>query len=164
MKHYFKYASGYINIDDENLYMTNSGNWQETHGLHEKSTATIKQNRMRVINMKAFVYSFFGGVLSFALFMISYKVVSVVLMLVMGAGAYYLFEYFKHDFGNRYKIPLSKIEGIEEYQDGLKLRFRNATGDPDVEIVPGVTAETIGIMTNLGLISAKEGQQPATGN
>ena len=158
MKDYFKYASGYIISDDENLYLTNSGNWQETHELHEKSSATIKQNRMRVINMKAFVYSFFGGVLSFTLFMISNKTVSVVFMLVMGAGAYYLFEYFKRDFGNRYKIPLSKIESIGEYENGLKIRFRNATNDPDFEIVPGITPETICSITNLGLISPEKNQ------
>ncbi len=29
MKHYFKYKSFYINIDNENISFTDSGNWQE---------------------------------------------------------------------------------------------------------------------------------------
>ena len=36
MKEYFKYANGYININDENLFLTHSGNWSETSTLVEK--------------------------------------------------------------------------------------------------------------------------------
>lgn len=164
MKHYFKYASGYINIDEENFYLTNSGNWQEARGLHEKSAATVRQNRIRVIRMKAFVYGFFAIALALALLMISSKTFSILLLLILGAGAYYIPEYFKRDFGNRYKIPLNKIDGIEEYENGVKIHFRNSSNDPDFEIVPGVTAETISAMTSLGLMTVIKSQQPETGN
>lgn len=33
MKHFFKYKFGYINIDEETLYLTKTGNWQEVKDI-----------------------------------------------------------------------------------------------------------------------------------
>ena len=37
MKHWFKYEFGYVNIDSEYLYFTNTGNWSEVQEIKEKS-------------------------------------------------------------------------------------------------------------------------------
>ena len=44
MKEWFKYEFGYVNVDSENLFLTNSGNWGETISLTEKTKKTANQN------------------------------------------------------------------------------------------------------------------------
>lgn len=37
MKEWLKHKYGYINIDDENVYVTKTGNWSEISKLQEKN-------------------------------------------------------------------------------------------------------------------------------
>lgn len=153
MKQYFKYAHGYINIDTENLFLTNTGNWQETRELKEKSPETKRKNAQRIGRMQAFVFTAlcaFGG---FVYCMFDNKSVSLTFIGLMAIGAYSLLNYFKPEFGNCYKIPLSKIESITPYEkSGLKISFRNEANEPDFEIMEGVDAKGITILTDLKMI------------
>ena len=64
MREYFKYKKGFVNIDDENLYLTNSGNWQEARNLQEKSSKTIRANRNKKNKFTLYFYILLGiGVL-----------------------------------------------------------------------------------------------------
>ena len=56
MKEYFKYANGYVNINDENLFLTNSGNWSETHDLLEKSPKSIRKNDLKSVKIYAYYF------------------------------------------------------------------------------------------------------------
>lgn len=153
MKHYFKYGSGYVNIDDENLYLTNSGNWQEARELKEKSTATITENEIRIGKMKGFVYKVFGVIAIFIYYMVENKTISISIFIGLGVLAYHVLQYFKSDFGKRYKIPLVKIETVEKYNKGLKIIFRNENNEPDFEIIDNVEVKGFQILTNLNIIS-----------
>ena len=156
MKHYFKYASGYINIDSENLFMTNSGNWQETHELQEKSNKTAASNNGRVFRMKAYVYTSFGliGIFIAGLFTRNTDptIGTFIVLGLLGILAYFLFEYFKRDFGKRYKIPLAKITAIEPYEKGLRLHFLNAAGQPDMEVLDNVEPKGFELLRQLELL------------
>ena len=139
MKHYFKYNNGYINIDEENLYLTNSGNWQEARELIEKGKASIKKNNARINYMKGFVYTVFAIIIFLLLFMVENKKISITLSAGLILLAYYVNNYFKGEFGVQYKIPLTKIDNIEPYEsDALKISFKNAENEPDSEIVCGI--------------------------
>lgn len=152
MKHYFKYDAGYINLDTDNLYLTSSGNWQEARGLKEKSPATKAANNFRITRMKFFVFIVFGAI-TIALFtMLKNAKLSISLTVGMGVLAYYLFKSFKSDFGKRYKIPLSKIEKIEEYEKGLKITFRNEKNESDFEIIDNVDPVGIEMLKNFKII------------
>lgn len=155
MKQYFKYSSGYVNIDAENLFLTNSGNWQETRELGEKSKATIAQNEGRINKMQGFVYAVFGGIGLFLWQMIEDKKVSIGIIIALCALAYKVFEYFKSDFGKRYKIPLAKIHSIDNYdKDGLKIYFLNAANEDDFEIIEKVEDKGFKILGNLNLLKS----------
>ena len=56
MKEFFKYANGYVNINDENLFLTNSGNWSETKEINEKSAKTIRQNNVKGFKFYVFLF------------------------------------------------------------------------------------------------------------
>ena len=150
MKYFFKYKSGYINIDDENLYLTNSGNWQEARELNEKNRASIKKNNRRINNQKAFVYVVVTIIIILLFFMVKNNKVSISLSLGLIALAYYINNYFKREFGVKYKIPLAKIESIEHYENnGLKINFKNANNESDTETVYEVDEK--GLVFLLGL-------------
>lgn len=152
MKHYFKYDSGYLNIDSNNLYLTNSGNWQEVRGLHEKSRSTARQNNARINQMKGFVYIVIGGLVVFALK--TYESRGLMVGVFTGAAllAWKVFDYFKSDFGKQYKVPIVKITAIEKYEKGLKISFLNADNEPDFEIVDNVDPVGVEILTQLKII------------
>ena len=55
MKEWFKYEFGYVNIDSENLYLTNTGNWSETKTLTEKTKKVANQNDNKSSSMIGFI-------------------------------------------------------------------------------------------------------------
>ena len=153
MKHYFKYSSGYVNIDAENLFLTNSGNWQETRELEEKSRATKIQNSLRIARMNTFVYIVFG-IAGFIMYRsLSSDTPYFKLIFGLPIVAYLVNNYFKSETGNRYKIPLAKIHSIDNYdKDGLKIYFLNAANEDDFEIIEKVEDKGFKILGNLNLL------------
>ena len=106
MKVWFKYEYGYINMDDFNLYLTNSGNWSEIEELEEKTNRSEKFNRRNRL-----------------------KKLSV--MIVVGGVAAY--NYLKSDLGLGYKIPLSKISNIEFDEEETIVSFIDGDGNKSYE-------------------------------
>ena len=104
MKEYFKYDNGYVNINDENLFLTNSGNWSEIATIEEKSAKTIKQNKIKGIKF----YVFIALLLCFvALSITRAKSGTIPIGLILLAFA--AFMYMKREVGSKYKIPLFDI-------------------------------------------------------
>jgi hypothetical protein len=158
MKHYFKYDSGFVNIDDENLFLTNSGNWQETWDMKEKNAASVAANNFRITKMKGFVYTVFGGAAAYIILMVnSGKMISISILAGLAALSYFVFNYFKSDFGKRYKIPLAKIDRIEKQEKGLKINFRNANNEPDTEVINNVDPAGVGLLVTLALLKYDSG-------
>ncbi len=56
MKKWFKYRFGYVNIDDENFYLTNSGNWSETIDMNEKTKKTEKKGSLKKFRINVYLY------------------------------------------------------------------------------------------------------------
>lgn len=135
MKEFFKYSNGYININDENLFMTNSGNWSETLELQEKSPKSIKKNSYK--NIKYYV--FFLIVCGIFLLSISFegrgKNALPILLIILMILAY---RHFSNEMGNKYKIPLSKLKNIQIDGKEVKFVFLNFKDEEDFEIIHGV--------------------------
>lgn len=154
-KHYFKYDSGYINIDEENLYLTNSGNWQETKELKEKSSKTKKQNSSRQNWNNFFLFAVFTGIGVVVYMMFtrqnkSYKIIGGLLVL-----AVLVYKYFQPEMGNRYKIPLNKIDRIEIWEKGIRIHFKNEANETDKEDINNVDPKGFEILSKLNLLKTK---------
>jgi len=68
-------------------------------------------------------------------------------------AAYFVNRYFTTEMGKRYKIPFSKIQSIERYDnDGIKVIFLNASNEPDFEIVEKVEAKGFKVLGELRLL------------
>ncbi len=136
MKEYFKYKYGYINVDDENLYLTNSGNWQEARETEEKTRANENRNNRRIVAIKIFVYVVLGAICIFVLKNLGKPSVGFgVIGLAIFLG-YRVYKVFSKKFGSRYRIPLQKITKISAQGTvGLRIDFLNANNEPDFEII-----------------------------
>lgn len=147
MKEYFKYASGYVNITADDLFLTNSGNWSETHNLKEKSAKTAGKNRQ-----KRFGFDFFFFIvlllIGLAIFRF-FKTGSLTFPIIMVALGFGVYRYFKNEMGNSYKIPRHKITRIEISGDEARIVFFNEAGLADLEIIKGVESKGIDLLRQL---------------
>lgn len=144
MKEYFKYANGFVNINDENLFLTNSGNWSETHELLEKSAKSIKQN-----NFKGFkIYIFLFAVVCLVVLILSKsKRGSIPFgIILLGLGA---FAYMKRETGKQFKIPISKIIDIKIIENAAKIIFLNENNTEDFEEIKVVETKGFPILEDL---------------
>jgi hypothetical protein len=144
MKEYFKYDNGFVNINDENLFLTNSGNWSETHDLLEKSPKSIRKNDLKSFKM----YSFPFVIICISLFMIT-KSENVFFPLTFAGLGFAAFFNLKREIGKRYKIPISKIISFDVSNDKVKILFRNANDIDDFEEIFKVDTKGLAILEEL---------------
>lgn len=144
MKEYFKYANGFVNINDDNLFLTNSGNWSETHELLEKSPKSIRQNNFK--GFKIYIYLF---VIACLILLILSKSKSGSIpfgIVLLGLGA---FAYLKRETGKRYKIPIEKINEIVIIDNTAKIIFNNANDSVDFEEITKIEAKGLVVLEDL---------------
>jgi hypothetical protein len=144
MKVYFKYANGYVNIDEDNLFLTNSGNWSETHKLLEKSSKSIRKYNFKVFKIYIFLFII---VCLITLILSKSKSGSIPLSIILlGFG---VLAYMKREIGNRYKIPISKISNISIVDNSAKILFFNENNSEDFEEIYGIEAKGLAVLENL---------------
>lgn len=149
MQEWFKYEYGYVNIDDEYLYLTNSGNWSETFNLQEKSRVVNNRNE----NKSAWMIGFLVVVFAFFAFLIlmtgaNGKISFTLLFLTIGGG-YKMYEYMKRGIGAKFKIPLPKISEIRMTDDLAEIAFTDGEGNSEVYKLLKVDEKGRGILQSL---------------
>jgi len=138
MKEYFKYANGFININDENLFLTNSGNWSETYDLKEKSSkSNFKTNKIYLNYL--FVIVLIGLGIYDVLKDAKNKSFPFGIVLI-GLG---VLAFLKREKGKRYKIPLSKIIKITVSNNATTIIFYDENDLEDIEEITHI--ETKGL-------------------
>ena len=149
MKEWFTYEFGYVNIDSENLYLTNSGNWSETNDLMEKTKQVASKNDTRSSSILGFII-LIVGLLAFLVVknLISGKV-GLTLLVVAIAGGYKLYDYLRSEIGAKFKIPLTKISEIRENGSSIEIIFTNGEGNVDSYKLLRVEEKGIMIMGSL---------------
>ncbi len=134
MKHYFKYNNGYINVDDENLYITSSGNWSEARKLTEKKLfrPQLKRKALEVL-----LYPFLICCLWIAYYIYNEDYFGILfVILIYLTVIYFPLRSFLYP---KFKIPFSKIEAIEPYEkNSLKISFKNLNNETGSDIVKSV--------------------------
>uniref|UniRef100_UPI00404A3F53 hypothetical protein n=2 Tax=Flavobacterium sp. TaxID=239 RepID=UPI00404A3F53 len=113
MKEWFKYEFGYVNIDSENFYLTNSGNWSDTKELKEK----IKQIAHKDDNKSSMIIGFMIVVICILCFLLYKSFINgrlgLTLIFITVGGSFKLYQYLKTEIGSKFKIPLKKIKEIK---------------------------------------------------
>ena len=116
MKHHFRHKRGYVNIDNENIYLTTTGNWQETSGLTEQKNNSYKQQ------FKYVLWGIYLVLICICVFMQSY------LMLIMVTALLGVNNLFGKT--PAYKIPLAKVTSLERLNNAVVVNFYNEANEP----------------------------------
>lgn len=130
MKDWFKYKYGYVNLDLENIYFTNSGNWSETFLLTENSKLKNKENKSKRNWMWFFVIVSLS-LLSFSILNNLYNLRIGIWVIIIPYAMYYIYENFKRETGDSFKIPLKKISEIKIEDQSIIFSFVNGDGIGD---------------------------------
>lgn len=140
MKDWFNYEFGYINVDEEAncIYFTHSGNWSEVTHLQERTQSyavNLGKNSKRRKIVIGFVLLFF---LAVALVVLSEGAISVGLAVLLVAGAYKLYNYMRTELGEAFKLPMDKIQSIDQNTQGLILVFYNGNNQICEYLISGL--------------------------
>ena len=127
MKEWFKYEYGFINVDDDNVYLTSTGNWSETKNMEEKSDASIRKH---VVKKWINILYLGGWFIVFVSFLIAFYTKSTDLNqaywrlpLALIGLALIMYKHLRKDMGPKYKIPISKIKKIEFGKEDIFIHF-----------------------------------------
>lgn len=128
MRQYYKHNHGYINIDDENIYFTRTGNWQEAHEAEEKKS----KKKIGLIDLVTIIIS-----IAVIVFFIIRKDYVLILLAVLPFGQL-LYRYFTQTVYMPYKVPRIKIQALELKENGFVLHFFNTADEPDKQAINGI--------------------------
>lgn len=128
MKEWFKYQLGYVNLDVNNLYLTNTGNWSETRNLEEKTKKVKTKN-----NRKSALIIGYISVVFLIFTILIYKhilngKVSLTIIILIILGGHRLFSYLKTEIGATFFIPKTKILEIKIEDNSADILFTNGDG------------------------------------
>lgn len=148
MKTWFRHSKGFVNLDDEHLFLTKTGNWLEVDGLKEKGVQ--KQNSFKKTGIQVFLALSF---LAFGWMLYRSFEVGRISLVAIGGGAvlvYSVYKYLKPELGKSYEIPISKIQRIEISDETVNITFLNSEGKPDSELIRGVDEKGIEVFGQMG--------------
>jgi hypothetical protein len=143
MKDWFKYEFGYVNIDKENIYFTNSGNWSETKELKEKGIQ--KSNFSRKSSLQLFIIA----CLLLCAYLLFKGFEKNKLILTLPIGLYFMYNYLKPEIGSKYKLPISKIKNIDIDNTTVTIHFIDALTTEKSETLTKVEIKGIQILEKL---------------
>lgn len=148
-KTFYKYKLGYINIDEDNVYITSTGNWSETNELKEKTFGKSTKKIGKVIA----IYFFLMGIILIILFSFLFIEKNFILKLFSTlasiAGFLRIKRYFDTEIGQRFFIPKIKILSTEIEDDKLSLKFKTIDGTNDVLIISSLEGDIKNITQEL---------------
>ena len=128
---YFPHEHGWINLLDDRICFTRSGNWQEAEATEERTSPATIGHASRVIIGALIVGTggvFFGLAKAHQLS----SSVSVPLAIGLGGvGCYALYKNLRRDFGPSFCVPFSKVRSIERNEKGFTIAFVNGVMKED---------------------------------
>lgn|GEM_PF-1617178 len=129
MKACYKYEFGYLNVDDQFVYFTNTGNWTEIPKLTEK----IQQSHARDMRryFKHTIYLVFISVLAaaFVIYNVLWGIYNMVVIVGLPVLIYYLYQYLKNEMGPAFAIPHDKLVSVEHAGKSTIVTYIDGEGD-----------------------------------
>jgi hypothetical protein len=127
MKEWLKHKYGFINIDDENVYVTKTGNWSEVSGLEEKNYKPFKFADFRTkLKIGFYLFIVFGIILFGFISNIISGNINFLLIVGLPVVGYTAFQYIIPEFGSSFVIPKNKITDLRIKESDLFIEFLDA--------------------------------------
>lgn len=143
MREWFKYRSGYVNIDNQYIYFTDTGNWGEAERLSEISLKDEKKGAIkRVLLITTMTLSLF---LSYLLKMDILSFLVVLGCLTTGV----LFELIFKTKTSKFKVKKEDIEGVSVNSDSAEIQFIIENKLQRVKKLKGIEEKGVLLMDSL---------------
>jgi hypothetical protein len=149
MKAWFKYEYGYVNIDAQHLYFTNTGNWSETKKLSENSKKVKLDNNFKQFKFIGFILIVIGFLSFQILDNVINNTVAIGLLVSITALGYKLYNYFKSEIGGSYKIPLKKIQELILNENSISITYINGEDVKSYQEIVQIEEKAIPIIKEL---------------
>ena len=124
MKSWFAYEYGYINVDRDNVYFTNTGNGSELRRLKEIPFGQNISNRLDP-------YTFIG-IISVPTFYfmidLDYTFRSVLILSAIFTAIYFAYQYLKREKEVSMWIPMDRLTNIDIELDFVEVSYLNVHG------------------------------------
>lgn len=128
-RRYFELERGYLNIDENGLAFTRSGNWQ--HATEAPERSKLQRPRRQVSQVIGSLLILVGGILS-GLFESQHAEVSIPLAVgLIGLGIYRFYRIFRHDMAPEFRIPFRNLRSVEAKEGRLTVFFVNGDLEED---------------------------------
>ncbi|WP_298417965.1 hypothetical protein [uncultured Kordia sp.] len=147
MKEWFRYEYGFVNIDAENLYFTNTGNWSEVKGLKEKGIQqqnSFRQFRMKIIPFIIIVLIVFLIIFPIDSGKVKFSLIAGLVLLAISAR-----NYLKREIGAKFKLPISKIEHITLIGEVATIVFQDGEEKSTEQILESLDRKGIQLLETL---------------
>jgi hypothetical protein len=126
----FELEQGYLNIDQQALYLTRSGNWERALSAPEWSSRNWP---MRIFRYGIGMALLAGGVLINTLQLVDGSPVSIMLMLgLLGLGLLSMYHSMRHDLITDRKIPFNKVLAWEQVGTRWSIQYLDRDGHVQV--------------------------------
>lgn len=135
MKNHFKHETGYMNIDESNIYFTISGNWQETKTLEEKSVVRSVKNFPKMVFVLIVMIILLILIFIYVMMKINSGGIAVFGLISIPLLTYKVITYLRADMSLKFYIPFYRIidYNFSEDSTGLTIQFYNK--DEKVDLV-----------------------------
>ncbi len=128
---YFKYDYGFVNVDDDGVYFSSTGNWQTVKQNFKYNDETVNTNE------SSKTYSLIFLLLLLALLVISIardKVNSIAFIVTIIAFVYSLYRYFKPNYSEGLFIKREDIIDLIQGAQYSVIKYRRGTKQEEVKL------------------------------
>lgn len=139
MTAWFQYEYGFINIDDEYLYFTNTGNGSEIRAIKEKSGGTSKRVDNNAPKAFLFLFLLFCGLTYLLFILLSATILMLGAMIPCFILCYKVYQYMRNELGPSFLIPQANIQAIILEEDHAHIQYLDHKG-----LVKEISIEKIG--------------------
>jgi hypothetical protein len=147
VKEWFTHEYGFVNIDTENIYFTNTGNWSETKDLEEKGLQ--EQNSFRQFRMKIIPFILIAVAVFLLIFPIDSGKVKFSLITGLVVLAISARKYLKTEISSKFKLPISKVKSITLNNKTAIIIFQNGKGKQVQETLENLDQKGIDLLEEL---------------
>jgi len=144
LKDWCKHRYGFVNFDDEYMYLTSSGNWSDVDDLGElneegfRSKSSFQRNKT-ILFLTIIILA---GVF---LIILKGRSVEISVFIVVAFTIFAVFQYFASNLSLNFKIPYSKIQSIDVREQAADITFTDFNGKEEKHHLQGLNGKGISL-------------------
>jgi fatty acid desaturase len=141
---WLKHNTGFLNVDEDNIFVTRTGNWSETAGLKEKNHKGFKRkNRVSKFTTVCFLTLVAVGVIWLMTAGVMNGKLGVFSIISLPVFYFTVHQYIITGYSAAYLIPISKITHMEVGLKSITIRYSDCNNDPVSDTFSGI--DNVGI-------------------